>query len=278
MREDTPCTEERLVREFRALGIQEGETLLVQSSLRSLGPVQGGARTVVDALRTVLGAGGTLVAYTATPENSLTSRAHLAAVRDLDAAARTQFVRDMPGFDPASTPSSPTVGRLAEAIRTTEGARRSAHPQTSFAALGPKAGQITESHPPDCHLGDRSPLGRLYELDARGLLIGIPNWLFTPYHLADCRVPGAPTKRYDCAVLDQEGRRSWQSFEDVDLDDVHLPELGDAVQREVKLIEGWVGEAECWLIPLVPAVNAATRWLTDRPAAVHDFMRDMSRE
>ena len=44
-----------LVKQFKALGIKEGMTLLVHSSLRRVGKVDGGADTIIDALLEVLG-------------------------------------------------------------------------------------------------------------------------------------------------------------------------------------------------------------------------------
>src|SRR5438128_1358524 len=44
-----------LARGFEGVGIRPGQTVLVHSALRTLGPVSGGADTVVDALLRVLG-------------------------------------------------------------------------------------------------------------------------------------------------------------------------------------------------------------------------------
>ena len=52
---------ERLVSDFKSLGIKEGDVLLVHSSLSSMGNVEGGADTVIDALLEVLGKEGTLL-------------------------------------------------------------------------------------------------------------------------------------------------------------------------------------------------------------------------
>jgi len=258
--------------------VRAGDTLFVQSSLRGVGPVRGGAAAVVRALRRALGPGGTLVAFTATPENSDTSRLYLNATAGLDPAGLARHRAAMPGFDPLTTPCSPTVGRLAEEIRTTPGALRSSHPQTSFAALGPAAEKIVWSHPLNSHLGEESPLGRLYEQGASALLIGVPDWLCTGYHLAEYRAPWRSTRGYNCVVADGSGgdrpgagrAGRWVHFDDLDLDDRHFPELGAAVRREVAFGTGRIGDADSFLVPLAEAVDAAERWVRGH---AHDWSR-----
>ncbi|MFH9339679.1 AAC(3) family N-acetyltransferase, partial [Streptomyces globisporus] len=122
-----------------ALGVRPGDVLLVHASLRSLGAVAGGARGVLDAVRRAVGPAGTVVVPAFTPENSDTSPHYRERVRGLDAGAVDAVRAAMPAYDPALTPA-PSMGALAETVRTTAGAERSAHPQTSFAALGPGGG------------------------------------------------------------------------------------------------------------------------------------------
>ena len=50
-----------LISGFRDLGVQTGDTLLVHSSYKSLGEVDGGPQAVVEALLSALGADGTLI-------------------------------------------------------------------------------------------------------------------------------------------------------------------------------------------------------------------------
>lgn len=199
----------RLTEQLRGLGVgPHTGVLLVHAALRAVGPVAGESAGVLAALRAALGPGGTLVVYTATPENSLTSRLHLTATAGLSAVERAAYLAAMPPFDPLTSPCSPTVGRLSEELRGTPGARRSAHPQTSFAALGPLAGQLVADHPYECHLGEESPVGRLYRAGASVLMLGAPLTTCTVFHLADYRVPSPPRKRYGCVVKGPRGNRA----------------------------------------------------------------------
>ncbi|MFJ8627766.1 aminoglycoside N(3)-acetyltransferase [Kitasatospora sp. NPDC093550] len=229
--------------------------LHVQASLRRLGPVPGGAAGVIDALLDLLGPEGTLVAYTATPENSATSRIHQAAVAGRSPAEVADYQARMPRFDPATTPASPTMGALSEAIRTHRGALRSRHPQTSWAAVGRRAREITARHPDTCHLGVDSPLGRLYDLDARVLMIGVPMDRFTAFHLADLRLPDVAVREYRCV-----GEDGWTAFEAPDLDDLHFGALGARVLRLARgVTTARIGGADCRLVPVREAVDLAER-------------------
>lgn len=59
-------TRNDLMRDLVSLGLPEGGTVMVHSSLRSIGTVEGGADTVVEALLQCLGPEGTLVVPTFT--------------------------------------------------------------------------------------------------------------------------------------------------------------------------------------------------------------------
>ncbi|MEV7120774.1 aminoglycoside N(3)-acetyltransferase [Kitasatospora griseola] len=256
----------QLVDDLRALGVREGETLLVQSSLRALGPVADGAHGVVKALTAALGADGTLVVYTATPENSLTSPAYRAATAGLTPAELELFHDRMPAWDAATTPASPTMGRLAEEVRLLPGALRSPHPQTSFTAYGPAARALTAVHPLASHLGEGSPAHRLYLAGARCLAIGVPVWCCTPLHLLEYWQPELPPQRYSCVVRTPDGGRKWERFTGVRLEDAHFPAMGRELERGLPdLRRGTVGDADCFLLPIRGAVDLAANWFPNRP-------------
>ncbi|MFB4426054.1 aminoglycoside N(3)-acetyltransferase [Streptomyces sp. QL37] len=243
------------------LGVRRGGVLLVHASMRSAGGDAGG---MADALCRFLGPEGTLVVPAFTPENSDTSRSYLDRVRGLSDEARAEVRASMPAFDPAASPA-PTMGALAESVRLTPGALRSAHPQTSFAALGPAAEKVLSGHRRDCHLGEDSPLARLYEADAQVLLLGTGFDSCTAFHLAEYRRPAPPRRLYRCVVASEGGRRWWE-YEDTALDDSDFAALGaDFVRARAEVVgNGPVGNARSHLFPLRAAVDFATRWLRDR--------------
>nr|WP_232838637.1 AAC(3) family N-acetyltransferase [Streptomyces geranii] len=255
-----------LAAELRGLGLRAGDTVLVHSALHAVGPVSGGADTMVNALLDVLGPGGTLVTYTQTPDNSHPSRWGLTRGYSVP-EERWEEERDrMPAFDPLTTPSF-GVGVLSEAVRTRPGALRSAHPQSSFAALGAQAGYITSDHALDCHLGEDSPLARLEKLGARVLLLGVGFGSCTAFHLAEYRIPGRSRRTYSCAVAAPlpEGRR-WHEYTDVLLDSSPFPELGAGYESTGTVRSGRIGRADCRLFDLGQAVTYAVGWLAQRPA------------
>jgi aminoglycoside N3'-acetyltransferase len=249
-----------LATELRALGVRRGQDLLVHSSLHTIGPVEGGAGTVLGALREAAGPAATIVVPTHTAGNSGSSTIFRAATGGLSRAGLDRYLAGMLGFDPATTPSN-GMGAFAEYVRTRPGSVRSNHPQTSFAALGPGAADCTRDHLLHCHLGESSPLGWLYRNDAAVLLLGVGYQACSAFHLAEYWLPGErPERVYHCFTVD-DGERLEQELWDVDLDDSDFAALGQRMDREPFLGHGRVGAAECRLVPVRRAVEFA---LNDR--------------
>jgi len=257
---------DRLVTDLRSLGLRRGQDLLIHSSLRQVGPVDGGAATLLAAIIDVAGPDATLVVPTQTTLGSVTSRAFLSATAGLSPEERARFAAAVPGFDPATTPST-GMGAFAEYLRTRPSAVRSGHPLVSFAALGPRARACASVHDLDCHLGERSPLGWLYAADAAILLLGVGYSVCTAFHLAEYRLPGvAPQRRYRCSTA--SGQTLVQhEFTDIELDDTDFGILGSDVESAADrgalpgLRRGRVGAAACRLLPLRASVDFACSWL-----------------
>jgi aminoglycoside 3-N-acetyltransferase len=176
-----PRTVASLTTDLRALGIEPGITLCVHSSLSALGWVAGGAAAPIHALLDTLGPDGTLVMPAHSGDYSDPARwrnppvppAWIGTIRS-----------ERPPFDPRRTQTR-GMGAIAELFRTWPDVLRSDHPLASFAAHGPNADQITAGHLDE--LGERSPLARLYDLDAHVLLLGVGHDRNTSLHLAETR-------------------------------------------------------------------------------------------
>jgi aminoglycoside 3-N-acetyltransferase len=260
-------TRKSLAEDLSALGVESGETLLVHSSLRSLGWVCGGATAVVQALLDVLGSAGTLVV----PAQSANNRDPSTWTYPVVPAALWATIRQhLPGYDPALTPSH-RMGAISERVRTWPGAVRSEHPQTSFAAIGALAADIVDDHALESQLGERSPLARLEEVGARILLLGVGFDRCTAFHLGEYRVPFPPSRQIGCAVMGPWGRQ-WITYTAVDLDDADFAELGDSFEAQTAAVTiGRVGSATSRLLSLPEAVEFATKWFLGRRRRVGPF-------
>jgi aminoglycoside 3-N-acetyltransferase len=249
------------------LGVRAGSVLLVHASMSSLGWVVGGPVAVAQALVDALSPEGTLVVPTHTPDNSDPSGWRNPPVP----VEWWPVIRaHMPGFDPVLTPSR-WMGRVSEVVRSWPGARRSTHPHVSFAALGPRAEEITAGHALDEMLGERSPLARVYDLDGDVLLLGVGHDSNTSLHLAEYRVARPLRAAHGASVLDAQGRAGWVQWSDVALDETDFVRLGAELETELEVtgdvVIGPVGSAECRLLRQRPAVDFAVAWMQEhRPA------------
>jgi aminoglycoside 3-N-acetyltransferase len=256
-------TRKRLVADLRDLGVPAGRPLLVHASLSRIGNVKGGAGAVIDALLQVIGPDGTLVTGAGTPENSTTSRAFQVRTAGFTQEQVAEFCAKMHAFDRATTPTS--VGAIAEALRTTPGAHRSAHPQSSFAAFGRDARALMSRHSLRCHLGEASPLKKLYERDALVLMLGVDYRACSAFHLAEYRYRKRPPRQVYSCVVERWGKPRWIEYRDVALDDHDFEIMGNFLEGVLKeqrvMLTGRVGGATASLIPMRPVVDLAAEWM-----------------
>lgn len=150
---------EQLVEQLKAMGIKEQDTLLVHSSMKSLGPVEGGADTLIDALMETVSEGLLL----------------------LPTHTWKQMSETYSLFDPQTEPVC--VGIVPEVFRKRPGVVRSLHPTHSMAAYGKDAqdyikgeeNRTTPCAPEGCW-------GRLKEKKAKILLVGVTHTRNTYIH------------------------------------------------------------------------------------------------
>jgi aminoglycoside 3-N-acetyltransferase len=123
------------------------------------------------------------------------------------------------------------------------------------------AGNLMDDHASDCHLGESSPLARLYAVGASILLLGVGYDACSAFHLAEYRyIPDPPRRTYRC-VVKQNGRPLWWEYGDVALDDSDFNDIGVELDREGQVIQGRVGNVRTRLMPLTSAVDFAVEWM-----------------
>jgi aminoglycoside 3-N-acetyltransferase len=143
--------------------------VLIHSSMRKLGYVEGGATSLVSALCGVIV--GERKSTLAVPTFSMSG-----LMADTLRAGET--------FDVRTTPSG--TGRITELVRRRQDARRSVHPTHSVAAVGPRASWLVDGHHLDPHaFGRYSPFGRLLEADGFILGLGVDLGPVTFYHVLE---------------------------------------------------------------------------------------------
>lgn len=142
-------------------GISGGDILLVHSSLRSIGPIDGGADALIDGLLEVVGPNGIL------------------------AMPAFNYTRPLPApyFDVDTTPSR--AGALTEIYRKRVESVRSFHPTHSIAAQGKRAAEFLVGHEECRAFGVGSPIDRLARAGGWVFLLGVTQTANSSIHVGE---------------------------------------------------------------------------------------------
>lgn len=150
--------------DLNAIGVREGDLLIVHSSFKSLGLTEASSTDVIRTLIESTGSDGTLMMPTFTYCYS--------------------GIWGVKHFNPETTPSV-FMGILPETLRAYPRALRSASPTYSVAALGKYAKALTECKKDTGGLGPGSSFEDAYRLGAKILLIGVGNNRNSMIHYAE---------------------------------------------------------------------------------------------
>ncbi|MCB0192474.1 MAG: AAC(3) family N-acetyltransferase [Anaerolineae bacterium] len=253
-----PLTVDSLTEHLRRCGLAESQTVLVHTAMSKLGWVVGGAEAVILALLGVVGADGTIMMIANSTGNTDPAEWQHPPVPE----SWWQTIRDhMPAYNPLTSPTR-GLGVVPELFRTWPGVIRSAHPAFSLAALGPQAKYLMAEHPLSDDMGDRSPLGKLYELDGYVLLLGVEHWNNTSLHLAESRAnyPGKKMVPGGSAML-VDGRRQWVTYESMDINTDDFGELGAAFDNAHDIAVQQINDAPVRFFKQRLVVDFAVTWM-----------------
>lgn len=233
---------------LQELGVGTGDLLLVHSSLRSFGYVEGGADTVIDALLETVGDSGTVLVPTLT-FTILKSWPHL--------------------FSVSKTPSS--TGRITETLRQRKEALRSGHPVSSAAAIGSQAAYLTAAHR-DTPCGPDSPYFRLYELGGKVVFFGASLGSNSVFHCAEeivCPAYLGYATIADAIVEDMNGRRRTVTARRYDCFDRgirrHLGNMEPIFRERGLLQRAVIGESRTYVINARENVGVSCEILAENP-------------
>lgn len=152
---------------LRSLGVQPGKDTLIHSSMSALGPVDGGAAAVYEAIVSVVGPDATILVPAYPMPGSM-----------IDWMASTDT------FDVQRTRSR--MGAFTEYVRNLPGAVRSVHPTHSVAAIGPHAHRyVCDHHHDTTPAGPHSPFSRHMANGGQIVCLGTGIGKITSYHVVE---------------------------------------------------------------------------------------------
>ena len=249
-------TYDELVEGFRGLGVEEGDTLLVHSSYKSFGPVDGGPQTVIRALEAALGESGTLIMPT----------------------FNFDFNKGQP-WDVRTTPSK--MGVLTELVRQDPRAKRVFHPFYSFAVMGKHADMLGSLRYKSAYERN-SVFGKLRDLNGKIMVIGLSytNSMTFFHHIEQMEgVDYRFLKQFTGEVTDEDGNTYTDTFEmlvrDIDKGVVtEVDPMGFLMEEKGIIKVRKIGEADVKLMKANEVYEFTAREMRRDPHLLYYIMKD----
>lgn len=252
-----PNTKSSIIDDLKSMGIKRGDVIFVHSSMKEIGYTIGFTETLIEALMSVVGNEGTIIMPGHSGDNSNPEDWQNPPVP----SEWWPILKDeIPAFDVFKTITR-GVGKVPEHFRTFPNVLRSNHPQVSFLVWGQYSKYLAHNHPLEYGLNDDSPMGKLYDLNTKILMIGTDYTSCTALHLSEYRANYREEVILEAAIKDN-GVRQWVKYKDIDLDSDDFNLLGEAFEKESKndIVIGKVGNATTRVIKMKPLIDFGTNY------------------
>ncbi len=232
----TVVTQRDIAEGLRPMGLREGDRVMVHSSLSSMGHVEGGSQSVVEAFLEILGPQGTLMVPTFTHSG-------------------TEY------FDPLVSPSK--NGAITEAVRRHPAARRSLHPTHAVAVIGPDAEALIRDDLERGALGRDCALDRLARKGGWVLLLGVDHQVNSTIHIGE-DYAGDPDRhaRFSpqnpkAVILNHPERGEMEVLLTSMMGStVAFKKMEEELRRRGQIVDGRIGAARCQLMKGQDVVDA----------------------
>lgn len=240
----------QLMDDLRSLGVKKGSVLMVHSSMRKLGPVEGGAERVLEVLLDAIGPEGTLVMVLSAPG-------------------------DEP-FDAKTTPvDTEDMGILAEIFRQHPRTLVNDHAADRFAANGPLAEHLLSVTRLHHYHGPESVLERLVQADGAVLRLGANRDTVTLTHYAEYLAQIPEKRQVKLRYVRADIGEQWIES----LDDTYgiaewahgdyFPQILEDFLGTGEARVGQVGHCTAELLPARKFVDFAVKWIETNLVGEH---------
>jgi aminoglycoside 3-N-acetyltransferase len=244
-------TQAQIAQDLSNCGIAAGDAVLIHSSFKSVGKVEGGPEGLIAALSECVGPDGTLIFPT----------------------FNFGFCGGEP-FDVRSTPSH--MGVLSETARLDPRSTRVAHPIYSFAVIGRRADEAGAICNVSCYGAD-SLFGKLVEWDGKIAIVGLPynNSMTFFHHVEEMLGCGYRyMKAFEGTVVDAFGRSATRTVtmfvRNVDAGVVTAVDpMGAVLEREGVVTLSRVGGADVKVMRARDAFEATARHFSNEPGLLY---------
>ena len=241
-------TRDRIARGISDLGISDGDSVFIHSSLSSMGHVVDGPDAVVAAFLDVLGPTGTLMV----PTFSFSS---------------TRV------YDVRTTPSK--TGAITEAVRRHPLSVRSPHPTHGSCAIGPDVDELMRDHLLFGPLDIGCPEDRLAKRGGWVLLLGVDHRVNSTVHIGEAYAGSIARRVRFNTISPARPRVIMPDGTELVVTIVSMPGCSEGfgaveepMRAEGQIIDGQIGAARCQLMKGQDVIDTTVQMLHSDPLAL----------